>query len=406
MFKDYKKDLLKFYQIKEKNDNLSENLKPLGRERLRTECVEVFQKKNAQKDKDLIRPIFDPKRQHEDLERCIERYDLNKFRPLISFLTIEGRNIRNDKFVKLFAWLLDFPPHEEWREFDKEKKEFIFEEAAKKHKKEEDKEDPNDDQLKDESIDEIKNDDKKTSSEEDSEEDQLKDEEGTDETTNHDKIKNEEDLEEDQNDDEPEDEEETEEDNHKPIYVPRFSIHHIAIASIILLFIGSTSFVEWENTPTTIRTPNLDEKCMYWDEDHYEPVKCNTQIAVTTIVPLNLNSLKKQRKINLPDTLTSYSIGKVWYKGHGKDHEFFTDSGAYPLDTQRVLKPLSNTILTKYTSNYRYLLTRLVWFLCAAFFVGICGIWASRLKKEVKQPVEEGETDNAVNFYEAEFAQQ
>ncbi|GGH13509.1 hypothetical protein [Pedobacter zeae] len=191
-----------------------------------------------------------------------------------------------------------------------------------------------------------------------------------------------------------------------PVYIPRFSPRYIILSCILLLFIGSTSFFAWERIAASVRTPNAGENSMYWDGDHYEPVKAGQQEPGIAIIPLNLKKLEQQRKINLPDTLTSYSIGKVWYKGHGKDHEFFTDSGAYPLDTQRVLKPLSNIILTKYTSNYRYLLTRLVWFLCAAFFVGIFGIWASRLKKEVKQPVEEpkAEEGETLNFIASQAA--
>ncbi|QNN41516.1 hypothetical protein [Pedobacter roseus] len=170
----------------------------------------------------------------------------------------------------------------------------------------------------------------------------------------------------------------------KPIYIPRFSPRYITISCVILLLIGTTSFVAWETSTASVRMPKEDEKCMYWNEDHYEPVKCNAQIVNATIIPLNLKKLQHQRKINLSDTLTSYSLGKVWYKGFVKDHEYFTDSGAYPLDTQRVLKPLTNTILTKYTSNYRYMLTRLVWFLCAALFVSLCGIGASKTKKKIK----------------------
>ncbi|NII84252.1 MULTISPECIES: hypothetical protein [unclassified Pedobacter] len=183
-----------------------------------------------------------------------------------------------------------------------------------------------------------------------------------------------------------------------PVYLPRFSPRYITVSCIILLLVGTTSFAVWERRSKMVRRPESGEKFMYWDGDHYEPVKDEKQDVGAAIIPLNIQTLTQQRKINLPDTLTSYSIGKVWYKGHGKDHEFFTDSGAYPLDTQRVLKPLSNTILTKYTSNYRYLLTRLVWFLCAAFFVGICGIWASKLKKEVKarhKPQEENSTSES-----------
>jgi len=177
----------------------------------------------------------------------------------------------------------------------------------------------------------------------------------------------------------------------EPVYVPKFSQPYITIFCIILLIIGTTSFAVWERW-TKIRMPKPDEKFMYWDEDHYEPIKDRKQNVGAPIIPLNVQTLTRQRKINLPDTLTSYSIGKVWYKGHGKGHEFFTDSGAYPQDLQRVLKPLTNNILTKYTSNDRYMLTRLVWFICAAFFVGLCGFAVSKLEKEVKPAGEKEET--------------
>ncbi|WP_025142218.1 hypothetical protein [Pedobacter jeongneungensis] len=178
--------------------------------------------------------------------------------------------------------------------------------------------------------------------------------------------------------------EDTKVDFPEPEYVRLFSTRYITISCVILLLIGTTSFVAWETSIASVRMPKEDEKCMYWNEDHYEPVKCNAQINGVTIIPLDLKKLQHQRKINLPDTLTTYSLGKVWYKGFVKDHEFFTDSGAYPQDIQRVLKPLTNTILTKYTSNYRYMLTRLVWFLCAALFVSLCGIGASKTKKKIK----------------------
>ena len=166
-------------------------------------------------------------------------------------------------------------------------------------------------------------------------------------------------------------------------YIPRFSPRYITIACILLLFIGSTSFVAWETHTPSPRRPKAGEKFMYWDEDHYEPVKDDKQNVGAPIIPLNVQTLTQQRKINLPDTLTSYSIGKVWYKGHGKDHEFFTSAGIYPPDTVRTLKKLSPGILRDYVSYYRYLLTRLVWFICAAFFISLCGFAVSRLEKEV-----------------------
>ncbi|MFC1222764.1 hypothetical protein ACFE6N_03085 [Pedobacter sp. BG31] len=187
-------------------------------------------------------------------------------------------------------------------------------------------------------------------------------------------------------------EKKTKVDSHETEYVRIFSLNYITISCIILLLVGTASFAYWERR-TKIRMPESDERFMYWDEDHYEPVKNEKQNVGAPIIPLNEKTLRQQQKITLPDTLTSYSIGKVWYKGHGKDHEFFTASGAYPQDLQRVLKPLTSTILTRYTSNYRYILTRLVWFICAAFFISLCGYGMSKLEREVKPAVKESETE-------------
>lgn len=370
MFEEYKSSLLDFYHVKRKSQRLTLNLDQPGREKLRKECVEVFLRKNTQKDKDLIRSIFDPRNQFDDQVRSIERFKLDKFRPLVSFM-VEGRSTRDEGLVKLLAWLIDFPPYNEWRELSEEELKFIFEEAAKKHIEEENQEEEEKGNV---TIDEEEN-------KSDEEEIQVED-------SNDDQPKEEEFKEEGQSDDK-----DIEEDNHEPIYISRFSPRYITISCILLLFIGTTSFVAWETHITSVSMPKADEGCMYWNEDHYEPVRCNAQMANATIIPLNLKKLQRQRKINLSDTLTSYSLGKVWYKGFVKNHEFFTDSGAYPLDTQRVLKPLSNTILTKYISNYRYWHTRLAWFLCAAFFISLCGFAVSKLEKEVITKDDSGAQD-------------
>ncbi|WP_343522600.1 hypothetical protein [Pedobacter sp.] len=186
-----------------------------------------------------------------------------------------------------------------------------------------------------------------------------------------------------------------------PVYIPRFSPRYIILSCILLLFIGTTSFAVWERSTTKVKMPEKGEKFMYWNGDHYEPIGDNNQNVGTPIIPLNVQTLTQQRKINLPDTLTRYSIGKVWYKGYGDKHEYFTAAGVYPPDTVRVLKKLSFGILRDHISYNRYLLTRLVWFLCAAFFVSLCGFTVSKLEKKVKQPLEkpkaeEGETLNFI----------
>jgi hypothetical protein len=187
-------------------------------------------------------------------------------------------------------------------------------------------------------------------------------------------------------------------------YIPRFSPRQIIIACTLLLSICSISYMIWERMPTKVRTPSLGENSMYWDGDHYEPVKNGAQKPGVAIIPLDLTLLQQQRKITLPDTMTKYSLGKVWYKGYKDNHEYFTTAGVYPPDTLRTLKKFSPGILKDHISYYRYLFTRLLWFLCAAFLISLGGYLVSRLKKEVKQPVKERETDDAESLAGVELA--
>lgn len=377
MFENYKLSLLDFYWIKNKNHRLSINLEDPGREKIRIECVEVFLRKNAQKDKDLIRLVFDPKNQFEDQVRSIERFKLDKFRSLVSFM-VEGTSIRDEKLVKLLAWLIDFPTYNEWRELSEEELKLIFDEAAKK---------PEENNMRDVLI-------------------------------NGDISEPTSDIEKPnvvstlpppiiitRYADDGNKGGNTSLSEPKSVYEPRFSPRYITLSCIILLLVCTASFAVWERRAKMVRMPESGEKFMYWDGDHYEPVKEGDQKPGVSIIPLDLKTLQQQRKITLPDTLTKYSLGKVWYKGYGSNHEYFTFKGVYPADTARTLRPLSNTILTKYTSNYRYLLTRLIWFLCAAFFISLCGYGVSRMKRKisVKKQVETTD-DHVAAFSEVELA--
>lgn len=382
MFEEYKKDLLKFYLINRKSGRLSINLDSPGREKLRKECIYVFKIKSTPKDKDLIKSVFDPTDQYEDQVRSIEKFSLDRFRPLISFLKEEVKIVRDDKLIRLLAWLLDFPTYSEWREFSEEELKLIFEEAAKKP------EDDTENEIPELYTSEPTSDFKESVVKPTTPPGtiisvEINDgDKGAGETIN---IRP----------------------SEEPVYERRFSPRYITMSCIILLFACNISFIVWENWSTTVRMPKADEKHMYWDGDHYEPVKEGEQKAGVSIIPLDLKTLQQQRKITLPDTLTKHSLGKVWYKGYGSNHEYFTFKGVYPADTARTLRPLSNTILTKYTSNYRYTLTRLVWFLYAAIFVSLCGYGVSRMKRKVSIEKPEQKTDDhIINFSEVQLAQQ
>lgn len=145
--------------------------------------------------------------------------------------------------------------------------------------------------------------------------------------------------------------------------------NHIAFkitTSIITILIISIVYWFWRNNADkTIRQPLATEHCMYWTGQHYEPINCNDNEHNKVKLPLNLQQLNHQQRITMPDTLTSYALGKVWYgKVNGsidKTPQFYTDSGTNPLDTTKRLLPLTPYMLYKYVSYERYLLSMLVW---------------------------------------------
>jgi hypothetical protein len=91
-----------------------------------------------------------------------------------------------------------------------------------------------------------------------------------------------------------------------------------------------------------------NERCMIWSNDHYRPVNCDEKDISETIYPIDRDLITNFKKITRPDTLTLYSVKKVWYINIRGRVEFYTASGLYPLDTTRRLLPMTDHILKKY----------------------------------------------------------
>ncbi|RZJ90604.1 MAG: hypothetical protein EOO20_07635 [Chryseobacterium sp.] len=90
----------------------------------------------------------------------------------------------------------------------------------------------------------------------------------------------------------------------------------------------------------------LGKQCMYWAGDHYEAIDCNRQIFGVQSIALDTMKLNHFKKITQPDTMTTYSIGKVWYiKTDNPKPECFTADGTHPFYPGRDLRPLTLTIL-------------------------------------------------------------
>ncbi|WP_448698121.1 hypothetical protein ACFGVR_14970 [Mucilaginibacter sp. AW1-3] len=87
-------------------------------------------------------------------------------------------------------------------------------------------------------------------------------------------------------------------------------------------------------------------QCMYWKEDHYEVTACGQSHGDTLTLPLDSTQLLHQRRIHNPKASITYaSIGHVWYHRTPDSLEYFTAGGAYPLDTNRRLLPITRFMI-------------------------------------------------------------
>lgn len=102
------------------------------------------------------------------------------------------------------------------------------------------------------------------------------------------------------------------------------------------------------------------EGCMYWAGDHYEKVSCDTIIKDRPTLSFD-KSQENLRMITQVDTISEWSIGKVHYiKDSGV--KFYTGAGLYPEDPSRPLKKLTRYMFEKYLRNKKdsgYALTQI-----------------------------------------------
>lgn len=115
---------------------------------------------------------------------------------------------------------------------------------------------------------------------------------------------------------------------------------HQKETAVVLLLLGLTLFLLLKMPPK--------KQCMYWSGDRYEAVDCNQQLFGVQSIALDTFKLNHFKKITKPDTMTAYSVGKVWCVQIGDVPDCFTTDGNHPLYPGRELKKLSLPILRKY----------------------------------------------------------
>lgn len=342
--------------------------------KLKKECLRIYDKRYTSEDNDILSTFFNVDKTGNDFRNIISESRTGSFRALLNHL-LNDSIITNERNSDLLAWLIDFKPRPSFRyyqairEGQKEEDEPVGEENPNADFVISKGEDPNEtnslltteghkaetlisnppQEIKDKSDDKstvpivLVIDDARAN-------EVLVNNQNTPETT--DTISD-------------DDNKSNGKINTAPIKRTWTSQKIIFSVAIIIIF-GMSIFLFMQDKKDR-ETISSDEKCMYWVDDHYEAINCEQETS-TPKTTLNIQRLNNLKKINTSDKLTKYDLGKVWYaKRYGKV-EFYTDSGTHPVDTNKVLRPLTNYMLSNHVSYHRYLFTSSIWIIVIIIF--------------------------------------
>ena len=126
---------------------------------------------------------------------------------------------------------------------------------------------------------------------------------------------------------------------------PQMTIKKVLLSVALILIVCMAGFLFIQSRH---KHYNGHGGCMIWNDDHYEPTECNDKSSGKPFYPINHELVDHFKRIKDPDTLTLYSVGKVWYAKYDGRVEFFTAAGPYPFDSNRRVLPMSVHILQKY----------------------------------------------------------
>lgn len=287
MFEDYESEVLKDYHEKRDKGQLAVNLMHPTPGNLRDECVAVFDRGLQKKDEILVKSFFKLKDDPETHRTAIKKWDRDRFRTLNLVLN-RGEIKTAQQNIELLAWLTGFEtrPYALWlkRGSAGKKTEEIIEEEGISGTGEDD---PEEGPPRPPVV-----------------------QEGVE--------------------------------NKARSFFSGAWVRTVLIVSVVLT--ATVCIVAfWPPPPGS-------QKCMFWNGDQYEPIACDRKPADTTVTVIGLDPKRmvQFRRITRPDTLTAYSIGRVWYIRTGNGLEYYTAPGEYPPDNKRRVLPLTAHILDVY----------------------------------------------------------
>ncbi|WP_160715809.1 hypothetical protein [Chitinophaga solisilvae] len=317
-FPDYRQLVMRAYERKKVNNTLPLGLMHLTPANLKDECVKSCTKDVSRRDEKIIRDFCGDLNESKSYKDIIKRCDTDRFRPLVNYLKGKSENT-DEKNIELLAWLIDFSGRP-W-------------EIGKKISGEEDvNEDPAPNDVN-------------TVAEE---EEVLSDAPvslplaGSELPAGNPVIPG--------NPIIPIIQAETEDSKrgemmgfttttaNPPRKLKEKSAKTLA-AVMLSLVLGAGSIWWWQNRNQS------GAGCMYWSEDHYEPIACDQKKPNVKIIAFDARRMENFKKITQPDTITYQAIGKVWYSKINNKMEYYTSGGEHPVAFDRELKPITAYII-------------------------------------------------------------
>lgn len=293
----YKEEVLKDYQSKLAIGDLSPNLVMPTPASIRDECLLIFADKRNKKDMNIIKMFVGNREDPEEYERALRVVSVTKFRPLQNFL-LDSTIQTSNKNIELLAWLIGFEPI----------------------KKPADSPDTGD------TVDSSAGDDLEVLSDKESRELSGGSVKPTSVSPGRDPA---------------------------PTLIELLINHKqkVLVVIALLLTAGIGIFNKSPENQSFLSLLKPGSQCMYWNNDHYEEIDCETKPPYGQAVALERFKLDYFRKITQPDTLTLSDINKVWYLKNNHRIELYTADGNHPELVNRRLRPLTKYMFDKYVSG-------------------------------------------------------
>ena len=318
MFADYSTLIFRYYEKQKAANKVPMDLIEPKPARLRDLCFMVCSERFDRKDEATLKNFFGNARDREACLKAIEHCEIDRFKPLITYLS-DSSVKTHSKNVELLAWLIDFQP----RPFDYRMRYVVDEPEIPVISAS-----PNETEvLEVEPVVPVINPDPVSTGP--SEKEQVI-QQGppvqTGETPSQ-----------------------TTSGRGRTMKTTK---RVVALTTIIIVLVSIGFYVLSRHSPKTYPPiPPGSQGCMFWAEDHYQPVPCNMKLGDTLVIALDSEKLVHFRKITRPDTISDNARGSVWYVRYHGNYEFYTSDGYHPIDPQLRLRPITPFIIARHVPH-------------------------------------------------------